>query len=111
MSVAAAVEAASACGAGNEAKLNEIGLDHLLDRVARLAQARSERLHTDRAAAVEVGDHREVAPVHRVEAERVDLQPGERAIGDLRVDEIGASRMGEIAHAPKQPSGDTRGAA
>ena len=36
MGVAAAVEAAASCGAGDEAELNEIGLDHVLDRVARL---------------------------------------------------------------------------
>src|SRR6476659_197021 len=72
--VAAAVQAAPACRAGNEAKLNEIGLDDVFDRIARLGEAGGERLHADWSATVEIGDHRQVAPVHRVEAERIDLQ-------------------------------------
>ena len=75
------VEAAAARGAGDHADLDEIGFDHFLDRIARFAEARGERLHPDRTAAIDVGDHGEVAAVHRVETERVDLQPGERGIG------------------------------
>ena len=111
MGPAAPVEAAPSCRAGDEAKLNEVGLDHILERVARLAEARGERLDPDRAAAVEVGDHHQVAPVHRVEAETVDLQPVERAVGDLRVDRVGARGMGEVAHPAKQAAGDARRAA
>src|SRR5688572_33341672 len=78
MGPAAAVEAASASSTGDKAQLDEEGLDHLLDRVARLAEAGGERLDPDRAAFVDVGDHVEVAAVHRVEAELVHLHPGER---------------------------------
>src|SRR3569623_3698209 len=77
---ATGIEAASPRGAGDQAELDEIGLDHLLDRVARFAEARGERLHPDRAAAIDVGDHRQVTPVHRVEPEAVDLEPVERGI-------------------------------
>src|SRR5574338_540211 len=71
--VSAAVQTAPSCRASNEAKLNEVRLDHVLDCVARLAEPGGQRLHPDWAAAVKVGDHRQVSPVHRVEAERVDL--------------------------------------
>src|SRR6185369_2565311 len=111
MRIAAAVKATPACRAGDEAKLNEEGLDHVLDRVARFAEASRECLNADRSAAVEVGDHRQVAPVHRVEAKRVDLEPVERAVGYGRVDRVGTGRMGEIAHPPQEASRDARSAA
>ena len=72
---------------------------------------RGEGFDPDRAAAVEVGDHREIAAVHRVEPETVDLEPVERAVGDFGVDPVVARRMGEIAHPAEQPAGDARGAA
>jgi hypothetical protein len=46
------VEAAPARGARDEAELDQERLDHVLDRVARLGEARGERLDPDRAAAV-----------------------------------------------------------
>ena len=69
MGVAAAVQGTSSCRPGDEAKLNEIGFDHVLDRVARFGQAGGERFDPDRAALVGLGDHGEIAPVHRVEPE------------------------------------------
>ena len=105
MSPRLAVEAAAAGRPGDEAELDQIGLDHFLDRVARLRQAGRERLHADRAALVDVRDHVEVAAIHRVEAERVDLQPLQRGIGDARVDYGLARDMGEVAHPPQQAAG------
>ena len=108
---AAAVEAAAARGAGDQAELDEIGLDDVLDRVARFAEARGEGFDPDRAAVVEVGDHREVAAVHRVEPEAVDLEPAQGAVGGGGVDAVVARGMGEIAHAAEQAAGDARRAA
>ena len=76
-----AVENAPASGARDETELDQVGFDHFLDRVARLGEAGGEGFDPDRAALVQVGDHHEIAPVHRVEAELVDLHPGERAVG------------------------------
>ena len=70
-----------------------------------------ERLHADRSAAIQIGDHGQIAPVHRVETKRVDLQPRQRFVGDLRVDRVRARGMGEIAYAAEQPPGDARSAA
>ena len=70
----------------DEALLDEIGLDDVLDGVARFGQARRDRLDADRPAAEVAGDHRQVAPVELVETERVDLQPGQRLVGDPAVD-------------------------
>ena len=91
--------------------LDQIGLDDVLDGVARLRQRGGERLDADRAAAVVHRDGREIAPVHGVEAGGVDFQRGERLVGDGAVDRGGAGDGGEIAHAAQQPSGDARGAA
>src|SRR5262245_49940136 len=98
MGIAAAVEAATACRAGDEAKLNEEGLDDVLDRVPGLGEAGGQRLDADRPTAVEVGDHRQIAPVHGVEAEAVDFEPVESAIGDARIDRVASRSMGEVAY-------------
>src|SRR6185436_1391145 len=63
MDPARAVQAATARGAGDQAQLDKVGLDHFLDRVARLAQAGGQRLDADRPALVDIGDHRQVATV------------------------------------------------
>ena len=70
----------------------------------------AKRFDADRAAAVKVGDHRQIAPVHRVEPERVDLQPVERLVGDLGVDRPGARSMGEVADPAEQAARNPRGA-
>ncbi len=104
------IQATAARGAGDHADLDQIGLDHFLDRVARFGQARGERLHADRTAAIDVGDHRQVTPVHRVEAERVDLKPGERGIGGAGVHHCLPRHIGKVPHPAQQPPGDARGA-
>src|SRR5512139_3715040 len=108
---AAAVEAAPSCRPGDEAKLNEIGFDDLFQRVAGFAQSRCKRLDPDRSPAIEVRDHGQVAPVHRVEAEPIDFQPGQGPVGDCGVDRIRAGGMGKVADAAKQPARDARRAA
>ena len=95
----------------DEALLDQIGLDDVLDGVARFRQAGGDGLDADRAAAEIARDHRQVAPVERVEAERVDLQSDQGLIGDFSGDGVRARHRGEIAHAPKQPPGDARRAA
>ena len=71
-------------------------------------KAGGERLDPDRAAAVEIGDHRQVAAVHRVEAERVDLQPRQRRSATSASIVSDARGMGEVAHPAQQPAGDAR---
>ena len=56
------------------AALNEIGLDDVLDGIARLRQRRRHGLDADRPTAVVQRDGREIAPVHRVETGGIDLQ-------------------------------------
>ena len=104
-------EQPSARRALHEALLDKIGLDDILDRVARLRQRRRDRLDPDRPAGEVFCDHDEVAPVERVEAVRVHLERKERVIGDLLGDFRGAADRGEVAHAAKQPPGDARRAA
>ena len=80
--------------------------------VSRGSLSPAARVSTpDRSAAVEIGDHRQVAPVHRVEAKAVDLKTRQRLVGDTGVDRFRADRMGEVADAAKQATGDARRAA
>src|SRR5690348_6788631 len=58
----------SARGALQIAALDQIGLDDVLDGVARLRERGRHGLDADRAAAVVERDGREVAAVHRIEA-------------------------------------------
>src|SRR5690606_4302530 len=67
----------------DEALLDEIGLDDLFDRVARLAQPRRDRLDADRPAAVVLGDVGQIPPVEHVEPALIDVEPEERLVGDL----------------------------
>ncbi|MGY4509803.1 hypothetical protein ACVIN2_003257 [Bradyrhizobium sp. USDA 3650] len=94
-------------GALQIATLDQIGLDDVLDRVARLGQCGGHRLDADRAAAIVLRDGGEVAAVHRIEAGGVDLERAQRVVGNLAIDPVGIGRRGKIAHAAQQPAGDT----
>ena len=94
-----------------EAFLDQERLDDVLDGVARLRQRGGHGIDADRPAAEALGDGREIAPVHGVEAGAVDFQFTQRTIGDGAVDGLVAVDMGEVAHAPQQPAGDARRAA
>ena len=103
-----AVEHAAAGGAGDQALLDQEGLDHVFHRVARFRKAGGERFNADRATAIDIGDHHQVTPVHRVEAEAIDLQSAERGISHAGSDFGLAGGSREIAHTAQQPAGDAR---
>ena len=63
----ARIEDTPARGAGEQAELDQEGLDDLLDRVARLGQTGGQRLHPHGAAAIDIGDHRQIAAIHRID--------------------------------------------
>ena len=81
---------APARGARDEALLQQIRLDDLLDGVARLGQRRGDGLDADRPAAVIHRDAAQIAMIERIEPARVNLELGERAIGDLGVHRVRA---------------------
>ena len=89
-----------------QALLQQVGLDHLLQRVALLRQRRRQRVDADRPAAVVVGDAAQIAAIEAVEAERVDLELGQRPVGDRGVDLAVAFDRGEVAHPPQQAGRD-----
>ena len=101
----------SARRALHEAELDEIGLDDVLDRVAGLGERGGDRLDADRTAAELDRDRVEIAPIHLVEADRVDVEQLERAVGERARDARRPFDHGEIAHPPEQPPGDARRAA
>ena len=94
-----------------EALLDEVGLDDVLDGVARLGKRRGDRLDADRTTAEGFGNDGEIAPVHLVEAALVHLEEGEGARGQLARDALGLVDHGEIPHSPQQPAGDAGRAA
>ena len=73
--------------------------------------AAAKRLDADRPAAVVLGDGREIAPVHGVEAGGIDFELEQRPVGELAVDLVQPAGMGEVADAAQQPAGDARRAA
>ncbi|MGY3424773.1 hypothetical protein ACVWZW_005248 [Bradyrhizobium sp. F1.13.4] len=101
-------EQAAARGALQIAALDQIGLDDVLNRIARLGQRGGHRLDADRAAAIVLRDGREIAAVHGIEAGGVDLERAQRVVGNLAIDPVGIGRRSKIAHAAQQPAGDTR---
>src|SRR5580693_8991164 len=95
----------------HEAKLDEIGLDDVLDRVAGLGERGGDGLDSDRAATELDGDHVEITPIHLVEPNDVDVEQLERAVGERARHALCAFDNGEIAHPPQQAPGDARRAA
>ena len=72
----------AACAAG--ALLDQIRLDHVLDRVALLGERRGQGFDADRPAAECSAMQPQIAAVHGVEAAIVDLEPLQRLVGDRR---------------------------
>src|SRR5262249_34956578 len=91
-----------------ESSLDQKRLDDLLDRVARLRQRRRDGLDSDRAAAVVLRNHREVAPVHGVKTRGVALELNESAVGGGAVDRVRAGDQRKVAYPAQQPPGDAR---
>src|SRR5262245_10524721 len=93
---------ASARGPLQIALLDQIGLEHVFDGVARLADGGGKIVHADRAAAEFLKYRAEQFAVHDVETEMIYIQHGQRSIGDLlsylplRLD------LGEVTHAAQQ---------
>jgi hypothetical protein len=63
------------------ALLDQVGLEHVLDGVARLADRGGEVVHADRAAAEFLQHGAEQLAVHDIEAEVVDVEHGQRGVG------------------------------
>ncbi len=99
MPPSARIQAAAARCTGDEAELDEIRLDDLFDRVARLGQASRQSLDANRPAAIDFGDHGKVAAVHGVQPKPVDIKAGQRRVSDFPIDDLAAGDMREVPHA------------
>ena len=111
MAPAGFAQHAAAAGAQDEAFLDQEGLDHVFEGVAGLGQGGGQGFDADGAAVVVLGNAAEVAAVHGVEPEGIDLEPGQRRVGDQAVDGAVPGHGGEVAHAAQQAAGDAGGAA
>src|SRR3546814_4686140 len=75
MGPAPTVQASASCRPSDEAKLNQVRLDDFLNGVTGFGQAGGQRFHAHRPAPIDVGDHVQIASVHRIKAQIIDLQP------------------------------------
>ena len=60
--------------AHNESLLDQVRLDHVLDRAALLAHGRGKAFDADRTAVEFFNDRSQQAPVHGIEAIWIDLE-------------------------------------
>jgi hypothetical protein len=102
---------ASARRALQVALLDQVGFQHVLDGVARFADGGGEVVHADRAAAEFFQHGAEQLAVHDIEAEVVDVEHGQRRVGDGARDLAVGLDLGEVAHAAQQAVGNARRAA
>lgn len=77
---------APARGALQVALLDQVGLDHILNGFALFTNARSNVVQPNRAAVKAVNDRLQQLAVHQIEPLRIDIEHGERAVGDLQRD-------------------------
>src|SRR5688572_20880030 len=85
-----------------ESDLNEIRLDHLLDRVFVFVDRRRDGPEPDRSAAELLDDRQQELRVGLVETERVDLESIEGLVGDLRSHPAVVEHLGNVAYAPQK---------
>src|SRR4029077_7318844 len=95
----------------HKAKLDEIGLDDVLDRIARLGERGGDGLDSDWTAAELEGDGVQITPIHLVEPNDVDVEELERAVGERACHALCAFDHGKVANASEQAPGNARGAA
>ena len=100
MLVGVARRDAAARRAHHEALLDQVRLDHVLDRAALLAERRREALDADRTAVELLDDRQQELAVHDVEAERIDVEHVERRLRHLIGDAAAGLHLGIVAHAP-----------
>src|SRR5262245_51453544 len=89
---------AAARGAHDEALLDEIGLDDVLDGAALLAERRCQALDADRTAVELLDDRQQELAIHHVEAERVDIEHVECRLGYLVGDAAAGLHFCIVAH-------------
>ena len=96
-------------GALDQALLEQVGLEHVLDRVGLLADSDRQGREPDRASAEFLGDRRQQLAVVAVEPGAVDLEQLERFGGGLLGDDSLTSDLGEVANPPQEAVGDPGG--
>src|SRR5262245_29679122 len=98
-------------GALQEPALDEERLEHVLDRVALLADRVREVIDSDRPAAEFLHHRAGELAIHDVEANLVDVEHRERRVGHVAGNHAVCLHLRIVAHAPQQAIRDARGAA
>ena len=101
----------AARGAVQEALLDEVGLDHVFDGVAGLADGGGQVVQPHRPAVEAVHQGLQQLAVHQVKAHGVHVQQGQSLSGGVAGDAAIAFDLGPVAHAAQQAVGDARRAA
>ena len=91
--------------------MQEKGLDDVLDGVARFGEGGGDGFNADGPAAEMFRNQTKIAPIERIEAERVDFETLQRLVGDIAGDVRRPLDGRDVAHAPEEPSRDPRRAA
>ena len=97
--------------ARHEAQLQQVRLDHILERARILTHARGDRLDTGGAAAVHARERLHIRAVERIKPQGIDALELQRLVDGSQVKRAATAHLGEIAHTPQQPQGDARRAA
>jgi len=111
MKIGGARRHAAARGAHEEALLDQEWLDDILESAALLAHRGGQALDAHRPAVEFLDDGRQQLTVERVESLRIHFEQIERGARHRFIDAAVAFDFGVVAHATKQPVGDTRRAA
>ena len=75
---------------------------------ARFAERRCDGLNSNRASGERFSDQSEIAAVEGIKSSGIDFEPGQRRVGDFRVDSRMACNSSKVAHPLQQPAGDAR---
>src|SRR4029077_16611448 len=108
--ISALGEDASGRGPLEQALLQEIWLEHVLDRVLLLADRDRQGREADRAAAELGRDRVQQGAVTAVESLRVDLEHFQGPSGGRGADLAAPLHLGEVPNPLQQAVGDARGA-
>ena len=93
-------------GACDQALLQQVRLDHLLQRVARFSQGGGDGLDPHRPAVIILCNQRQIAPVRPIQTQGIHPKARQRAVGDLLGQPSVTFNNRKINHPAQKPPRD-----
>src|SRR5690554_3390689 len=90
--------------------LDQVGFDHVFDGVAFFANGGRQAVYTHGATVKLVDNGFKQFAVHQVKTVRIDLEHGQRRLGNISRDGAVGLDLGIVAHAAQKAVGNTGGA-